>query len=115
MNRHLDLSRPTFVRMRAQPVADDLFPSPDGRLDLRAPVVARGFLPGHAAGLGDTPEVAVALCRRGVSGCAWHRRGPRRHDHRRVWMTVGNSSVNTVLIVGPIAGEGGQRIRNLLE
>src|SRR3954469_1347255 len=30
---------------------------PDGRLDLRAPVVARGPLPGHAARLGDTTEM----------------------------------------------------------
>src|SRR4051794_26028314 len=115
MNRHLDLSRPTFVRMRAQPIADDLLPSPDGRLDLRTPVVAREGLPGHAARLGDTPEVAVALCRCGVSRCAWHRRGPWRHNHRRLRLTVGDCDVNTVLIVGPIAGERGQRIGDLLE
>src|SRR3954449_6179731 len=105
MNRHLDLSRPTVIPARAQPITNDLLPSSDGRLDLRAPVVARGPLPGHAARLGDTTEMAVALRWRGVSRCAWHRRGPRRHDHRRLRVTVGNRGVNTVLIVGPIAGE----------
>src|SRR3954465_5619840 len=81
MNRHLDFSRPTLIQARMQPIADDLLPSPDGRLNLRTPVVARGCLPGHTTCLGDTAEVAVALCRRGVSRCAWHCRDPRRHDH----------------------------------
>src|SRR4051794_10281312 len=80
MTRHVDLRCPTVIPARAQPIADDLFPSPDGRLDFRAPVVARGCLPGHTASLGDTTEVAVALYRRGVSRWAWHRRGPWRHN-----------------------------------
>src|SRR3954451_22640116 len=98
MNRHLDFSCPTVIQARTQPIADHLFPSPDGRLDLRTSVVARGCLPGHAARLGDTTEMAVALRWRGVSRCAWHRRGPRRHDHCRLRVTVGNRGVNTVLI-----------------
>src|SRR3954462_15926184 len=102
MNRHLDLGRTTFIPVRAQPIADDLFPSPDGRLDLRTPVVARGCLPRPTASLGDTAEVAVALCRRGVCGSAWHRRGTWRHNQCPVRLTVGNSGINTVLIVGPI-------------
>src|SRR6185295_14786631 len=99
MNRHLDLRRLAVIPARAQPIADDLFPSPDGRLDLRTPVVAREGLPGHAARLGNTAEMAVALCRRSASGSAWHRRGTWRHDHRCVRVTVGDSNVDTVLIV----------------
>src|SRR4051812_19395381 len=107
MHRHVDLSRPTVIPARAQPIADHLLPSSDGRLNLRTPVVARGCLPAHAACLGDTPEMAVALCRRGVSRWAWHRRGTWRHNHCRVRVTFGNRGVNTVLIVGPVASERG--------
>src|SRR5690348_2619391 len=105
MNRHLDFSRPTLIQARTQPIADDLFPSPDGGLDLRAPVVARGCLPAHAARLGNTAEGAVALGWRGVSGCAWHRCDTWRHNHRRLRVMVSDSGVNTILIIGPIAGE----------
>src|SRR3954468_20736257 len=101
MNRHLDFSCPTVIQARTQPITDHLFPSPDGRLDLRTSVVARGCLPSHTACLGDTAEVAVALGRRGVSRCAWHRRGSWRYDHRRVQMTDGDFGINTILIVGP--------------
>src|SRR4051794_6554280 len=115
MHRHVDLRCPTFIPARAQPIAEDLFPSPDGRLDFRTPVVTREGLPGHAARLGDTPEMAVALGWRGVSGSAWHRRSAGWHDHRRVRVTVGDGGVNTVLIVGPIPRERGQRIDDLIE
>src|SRR3954454_3122162 len=107
MNRHVDLRCPTVIPARAQPIADALFPSPDGRLDFRAPVVARGCLPSHTARFGDKPEVAVALGWRGVSGSARHRRGTWRHNHRRLRVTVSNFGVNTVLIIGPVAGERG--------
>src|SRR4051794_16501219 len=115
MHRHVDFSRSPFISMGAQPVADHLFPSPDRGLGLRAPVVTRDCLPGYAARLGDTPEVAVTLRRRDVSRWAWHRRGLRRHNHRRLRVTVGNRGINTVLIVDPITHERGQWIDDLLE
>jgi hypothetical protein len=101
VNRRVNLSRPTFIRMRAQAVTDDLFPSLDDGLDFCTPVVARGFLPSHAAGLGDAAEVGVALYRRGFNRDTWYRRGPWRHNHRRVRATVSDCGVNTVLISKP--------------
>jgi hypothetical protein len=64
MDRHADFSHPTFVYTLTQAVTDHLFPSSDRRLDLGAPVLAGGILPGPAAALGDAPEMEVALCRR---------------------------------------------------
>ena len=54
-------------------------------------------------------------CRRGFCRTTWHRRGAGRHNHRRVGVPVGDSSVNFILIVGAIAGERGHRIRDLIE
>src|SRR5947209_4300836 len=51
--------------------------------------------------LGDTAEVGVALYRRGFNCDTWHRRGPWRHNHRRVRVTVSDCCVNTVLISKP--------------
>jgi hypothetical protein len=46
--------------MRAQPVADHLFPSADGGLGPGSFRVPGRFLPGHAPVVGDVLEVAVA-------------------------------------------------------
>src|SRR3954449_869818 len=48
------------VRLEAQPVTDDALPSRDVSLHQSAPVVARGFLPSHAAVLGNGLEMPVA-------------------------------------------------------
>src|SRR3954452_22754812 len=47
------------VRLEAQSVTDDALPSRDVSLHQSAPVVARGFLPSHAAVLGNGLEMPV--------------------------------------------------------
>ena len=74
--------------MRAQLVADHLLPAPDRCLG-GSPRVAGRFLPAHAAVLGDMPQMAVALRRRGLGRLALHRGRARRHDHGRVGMALG--------------------------
>src|SRR3712207_8149814 len=61
------------VRARAQPVADHLFPPPDGGLGPSAFVVPGPLLPSHAPVLGDASEMAVARRRRGLGIRRWHR------------------------------------------
>src|SRR3712207_4589765 len=115
MHSYVNLSRTTFVQTRAYVITDHLLPSSDCRLGLGALVVPGGLLPGHATFCGDTLEVAVALCRGDVSRTTWHCRGAWRHDHRRLKVTFSNSGVNSMLIVGSIAGHRRQRIRDLVE
>src|SRR3954453_10955444 len=50
---HHHLGRLTLVRLEAQPVTDDAFPSRDVSLHQSAPVVSRRPLPAHATALGD--------------------------------------------------------------
>src|SRR3954464_14473311 len=52
-------------RLRAQPPANNAFPAPDIRLPPTPPVVSRRPLPAHAAALGNTSQMPVALRRRG--------------------------------------------------
>ena len=59
MNGNIHLGRPTLVRVRAQPVADHLFPSPDGGLGPSAFGVAGPLLPPQAPVLGDALKMAV--------------------------------------------------------
>src|SRR5215217_6334686 len=61
------------VRAGAQPVADHLFPPPDGGLGPSAFVVPGPLLPSPAAVLGDALEMAVARRRRGRGSHRWHR------------------------------------------
>ena len=100
------VARRTSIRER-RPSPSTCFHA-DCRLDLCAPTVARGFLPGRAALLGDALEMTVALCRRDFSRFARHRRAARRHNYRRFRMTVGDCGVNAILIVGSVSGERGQ-------
>jgi hypothetical protein len=82
MDRHINLSRPTSVYTWAESVADHLFPSPDGRFHFGTLIISRGLLPGHAAILSNTPQVAIALGRCGVSLAAGDRRDVRRRSIR---------------------------------
>jgi hypothetical protein len=59
--------------------------------------------------------VAIALCGRDVSRATWHRRGAWRHDHRRIGVMFSDGGVNSILIVGPVAGERRYRICDLVE
>src|SRR5215212_6330394 len=100
---HMDgdvyLGRPTLVRVRAQPVADHLFPPPDGGLGPSAFVVPGPLLPSHAPMLGDALEMAVALRRCGLGICRWHRARTRWHDDSRLGVARGDAGVNTFLVV----------------
>jgi hypothetical protein len=58
--------------MRAQPVAEHLFPSADGSLGPGAFRVPGRPLPSHPALLGDELEMAVALRRIALSRLARH-------------------------------------------
>src|SRR5215212_9028228 len=93
------LGRPTLVRAGAQPVADHLFPPPDGGLGPSAFVVPGPLLPSHAPVLGDAVEMAVARRRRGLGIRRWHRTRTRRHDDGRLGVALGNAGINTVLVV----------------
>src|SRR3712207_191563 len=84
MDGDAHLGRPTLVRAGAQPVADHLFPPPDGGLGSSAFVVPGPLLPSPAPVLGNALEMAVALRRRGLGIRRWHRARTRRHDDRRV-------------------------------
>jgi len=77
-DRHL--GRSPLIRMRAQLVADHLFPSAHGGFDPGALIVSRPPLPSHAAVFGDVLEVAVALCHDLAGSCvhAQVKRPPRR-------------------------------------
>src|SRR5690349_10440020 len=63
-------------------IADDAPPARDIGLHASALAVAGGFLPSHAAVLGDGLDVSVALCRRGLGRLAQHRVGARRDNAR---------------------------------
>src|SRR5215207_3134891 len=103
MDGDVHLGRPTLVRARTQPVADHLFPPPDGGLGPSTFVVPGPLLPSHAPVLGDALEMSVALRRRGLGRRARHRAGPRRHDDRRLGMARGDIAVDTLLIIRAVA------------
>src|SRR4051794_28900938 len=100
MDGEVHLGRPTLVRAGAQPVADHLFPPPDGGLDPSPFVVPGPLLPSHAPVLGNALEMAVALRRRGLGIRRWHRARTRRHDDGRLGVARGDAGVNTLLVVG---------------
>src|SRR4051812_42457234 len=97
--------------MRAQPVADHLFPSADGGLGPGAFRVPGRPLPGHAPVVGDMLEVAVARRRIALGRLTRHGGRARRHDNGRLGGALGGAGVNTVLIVRAIARDGGHRPR----
>ncbi len=81
----------------------------------RARVVAGHLLPNHSSAFGDDLKVAVALRGRGRGRAARHRRGARRHNHRRFWMALGDAVVDAVLVVSAVGNERGHRSRNLIK
>src|SRR3954469_9987940 len=68
IGRNGHLTRLSPIRLRTEPIADDALPARDVRLYQGAPVVPRGLLPAHAAALGDTSQMSVALRRCGLHG-----------------------------------------------
>src|ERR1700732_2006361 len=57
----------------------------------------------------------VALGRRGLCRCAWHRARTWRNNDRRIRMTLADLTVDIVPIVCPIASKRRNRARNLLQ
>src|SRR5439155_5863263 len=57
----------------------------------------------------------VALGRRGLCRCAWHRARTRRHNDRRIRMTLADLTVDIVAIIGAVAGKRRNRGRALLQ
>src|SRR5215212_10630155 len=109
------LGRPTLIRLRAQPIADHLFPSADGGLGLGAFRVPGRYLPSHAPPLSDELEVAVALGWLTLGRPARHRGRARRHDDGRFGMALADAGVDAVLIIGPVTGERGDRAVHLVQ
>ena len=96
-NRHL--GRPVLVRVRAQLVADHLFPPVHGGFDPGLPAVSRRALPLHAPVPGNVLEVAVPLRRCALSRVAGHRGRTRRDDDGRFRMALGDAGVDAILVV----------------
>jgi hypothetical protein len=67
LNRDLGFDLLGRSGLGAQRVADHTFQSDHRRLRLSPLIVAGGFLPAHAAALGDDLEMTIALCRVGLS------------------------------------------------
>src|SRR5882724_2949572 len=57
----------------------------------------------------------VALGRRGLCRRAWHRAQTRRHNDRRIRMTLADLTVDIVAIIGAVTGKRRNRARNLLQ
>src|SRR3954447_5040206 len=109
------LSRLTPIRLRTKPLANNALPARNTSLDQSAPIVARGFLPSHAAVLGNGLKMPVALRRRGLGRLSQRSAGARRHDHLDIRMSCCDLGVNVVSIVSAIGGEGGDRTADLVE
>ena len=99
MDGDVHLGRPTPVRARAQPVADHLLEPPDGCLGPSPPHIVGCFLPSRPSVPSDAVQVAVALRGRGLGCLARHGRGPRRHDDRRLGITLGDRGRDALLVV----------------
>jgi len=59
--------------------------------------------------------MAVALCRCGLGRITRHRVRAWRHNDGRFWMTLSHAGGNVLLVVGAVAGEGGERVLDLVE
>ncbi len=103
-DRHL--GRPPLIRMRAQLVADHLFPSAHGGFGPSARVASRPLQPSHAAVRADVRRtsrfdvlrVAVALGRCGLGRVARHGGRAWRDDDGRFRVALGDAGVNAVLV-----------------
>ena len=103
------------ISTRSKGIADHAFVSTDCCLDLGPKIVATRLLPAHPTVLDDLLDVSVPLCRSGRGGRARDRGCSRRHDDGGIRMTLGDSLVNSVLIVGAVSREGRDGIGDLVE
>src|SRR5208283_1372688 len=110
-----NFSRSARIRARPQCVPDHPFVSIDIGLNQRTPVVARRFLPGHSAALGNELQMRVALRRRSLGRLAQHTTRTRRHDDSCVRVTLGDFIVDIVPIERPVTDERYDRARHLVE
>src|SRR4051812_25863559 len=59
--------------------------------------------------------MTVPLRWRALGRLAWHGRGTRRHDDGRLWVALGDTAVDTLLIIRPVASKRGDRAVGLVE
>ena len=78
-------------------------------------IVATRLLPAHPTVRDDLLDVSVPLCRSSRGGRTRNRGYSRRHDDGSIQMTLGDSLVNSVLIVRAVSREGRQGIGELVE
>ena len=108
-----NFSRSARIRARPQCVPDHPFVSADIGFNQRTPVLARRFLPGYTAALGNELQMPVALrgLRRGR--LTQHTTRTRRHDDRCVRVTLGDFIVDIVPIERAVTDERYDRTRQL--
>src|SRR2546430_17607050 len=85
-----------FFLMIRPPPRSTLFPNPPLFRSQGTPIVTRCPLPAHPTALGDQLQVPVALVRRGLCRCAWHRARTWRHNDRRIRMTLADLTVDKI-------------------
>ena len=107
---------PDAVRARAQRVADHPFVAARSPPRPWRAVVAGRLLPAHAPVLGDAAADAgrAASARSRPSSLGTARRA-RRHDDGRLGMALGDAGVDALPVVRAVAGERGDRTRDLVE
>ena len=103
-----------LVSPRSKGIADHAFVSADRRFDFGSKIVATGRLPAHAAAVDDPLDMTVPLRRSRRGGRARDRGRTRRHDNPGAGMTLGDSLVHPVLIVGTVSLDGRERIGDLV-
>src|SRR3954470_13650202 len=59
--------------------------------------------------------MTVPLRWRALGRLAWHGRGTRRHDNGRLWVALGDTPVDTLLIIRPVASHRGDWAVGLVE
>jgi hypothetical protein len=105
----------SVISTRSQGIADHAFVSTDRGLDFGPPIIAARLLPAHPTVRDDLLDMSVPLCRSGRGGRTRNCGCSRRHDDSGIRMTLGDSLVNSVLIVRAVSREGRQGIGELVQ
>ncbi len=104
-----------FVLVEAPAIANDLFISTDRGLHTAPIRIAERLLSTDPPAICDILQMLVALCGLGRSGLAQRSRGAGRHDNQRVRIPFRDSTVEAVLVVGPVAGKRTKRCLQLIK
>jgi hypothetical protein len=99
--------------MGAQGVSNDALVSAHRPLRPGPRIVAGSSLPAHPALLGNNLDMAVALRWIGFDRWTEHGRRARWHDNRSFRRVLGYSIVNSILIVGAVGNDRGERLVDL--